>query len=481
MNLNIDAQCDRIVQKLKAAAAADPAFAVFGANRHRYVIGPSVSEAQVRAFETAHGIALPEPYAAFLRRIGNGSTEDGSYYGSAAGPFYGIYPLGFGLDDFLEYKDGCLATLPFVRPDMPASEWQEATRLFDDENVSDDDFDEACRRLYGGLLPIGSQGCQSYHALVLQGPYAGRIVNIDTERSPPVFAFEANFLDWYERWLDEILSGILLKDGPNWFAYTMGGDDAHLLKVFNTADQTSEKLAALGGFRKLRSISAKSADEVAKIAASDDPELRRDAVLILAEFAYAQARAPLHDLLNGPEADQLTACSAIHWFAKDHAVDWVDRVGPICARTGDIELFRHASYILQSSGRDCSAYLVPAASHPDEAIRAQAIYALGKGVQTSQAIDAILTALTDVSPKVVHTALQAHQKAFDDRFIAAYAAIARRFEVDENYIQVNLRHRLKAIGYDAIPAFLAAFDRGKVRTGGFWSRLLGRQNRMQVR
>lgn len=473
MKPEIDAQCARIVGKLKTAAAADPTFAVFGAKNHRYAIGPIISEAQVRAFEIEHGVDLPEHYRAFLMQVGNGAPGGGDR--AAAGPFYGIYPLGSGIDAFVFGRGGHLGMLPFVRPDMPQSEWEEVAKPVDADDISDDEYALSQSRLFGGLLPIGHQGCQSYHALVLQGPAAGRVVNVDTDGYLPVFCFEANFLDWYERWLDEIISGILLKDGPNWFGYTMGGDDAHLLKVFNAAENKSEKLAALDGFGKLRSISAKSADEVARIATSDDPELRRKAVLILTEFAYPQARRPLRDLLEGNEADQLTACQALHWYAKGYAVDWVDKVGPIAEKTSNIELFRFASYVLEASGRDCTGYLAPAASHPDEAIRGAAIHAIGKGVQSSDTIDAILRGLTDESPKVVHTALQAHKKPFDDRFLQAYASIARRYEVDEHYILTNLQHRLKAVGYGSIREFIADFDAGKVPRRSFWSRLFWRK------
>ncbi|WP_443750227.1 HEAT repeat domain-containing protein [Asticcacaulis solisilvae] len=474
MTPDIDAQCIRIVRKLKAAAAADRTFAVFGAESHRYAIGPKVSEAQIRAFETEHGIDLPAHYRAFLTQVGNGTPDRNGR--SAAGPFYGIYPFGAKIDAFVYKQNGHLRAQPFVNPDMPQSEWDEAAKPLDADDISDDDYAEGNRRLFGGLLPIGHQGCQSYHALVLQGPNAGRVVNVDVDRYLPQFCFEANFLDWYERWLDEIISGIATKDGPNWFGYSMGGDDEHLLTVFNSTDKRSEKSAALDGFGKLTSISAKSVDEMVRIAASDDPDFRRKAFLILAEFAYPQAHRFLHDHLEGDEGQQLTACQAIHWYAKDHAAEWVDRVGPIAESTSNVELFRFASYVLEASGRDCSRYLVPAASHPNEDIRGAALYAIGKSVQAPDAIDALLRGLSDESPKVVHAALQAHKKALDDRFIAAYASIARRFKIDEHYIHANLGHHLKAIGYDSIPAFVADFEAGKVPRRSFWSRLLGRKS-----
>ena len=471
MTPDIDAQCARIVEKLKAAAAADPTFAVFGSNSHKYRIGPTVSEAKIRAFESEHGIALPIHYRAFLQQVGNGAP--GSDDRPSAGPFYGIYPLGFGINDFLDDHAGHLRKIPFVRPDMRQDEWDEVTKRPSGDEVSDDDYALIAEHIWGGLLPIGHQGCQSYHVLVLHGPHTGRVVNIDTELYMPLFSFEDNFLDWYERWLDEILSGILLTKGPNWFGYTMGGDDRHLLNVFNATSDKDEKLAALKGFGKLISISPESVDALCGIAACEDPELRRKAVIMLVKFAYPQARDALEDLLKGSEEDQSEACLAIYTLARDHADAWVDVVGPIAATTDNVELFRSAGYVLQSSGKDCSAYLVPAASHPNEAIRGQALYSIGQGVQSSGTIDAILKGLHDESAKVVHAALQAHKTPFDDRFLAAYASIAARYPVEEYYVLANLSHRLKTIGYTSTPKFVADFKAGRVGRKSFWSRIFG--------
>ena len=473
MKEDIDAQCARIVEKLRQAVAADPTFAVFGASRHNYAIGPTVSEETIRAFESGHGIALPEHYRAFLKKVGNGGP--GADNRVAAGPFYGIFALGLGIHEFIDGDGDHFGIMPFIRPDMPRSEWEEAIKRLDSDRRSGDYFDRVCGRVFRGLLPIGHQGCQNFHALVLQGPERGRVVNVDIELSPPVFCFEANFLDWYERWLDEIVSGILLKKGPTWFGYRMGGDDTQLLKVFKETDDKTEKLAALDGFGKLTAISAKSTGELPRIAACDDPDLRRKAVVILTEFAYALARHPLEDLLEGPEEDQLTACESIHSFAKDHATEWIDRVGPIAAKTNNSELFRSASYVLEASGADCSHYLLPATSHQDEAIRQRAIQAIGKGVQTSETIDAILKGLSDEAPGVVHAALQAHDKPFDDRFFEVYAAIASRFKVDEHYILTNLGYCLKAAGYASVDAFMADFEAKMGRRQVFQWRVFGRE------
>ena len=51
----------------------------------RYVLGRPLSEHKLRAFEAAHGIALPDDYRAFVATVGNGNREPGARQ---------IFPLG---------------------------------------------------------------------------------------------------------------------------------------------------------------------------------------------------------------------------------------------------------------------------------------------------------------------------------------------------------------------------------------------------
>ena len=84
--------------------------------------------------------------------------------------------------------------------------------------MSDEEYDLAAGNIYAGILPIVSQGCTYLNGLVVTGPYKGRVVNLDFEFGEPSFAFEENFLDWYERWLDEVILGALDKS-PSWFGF----------------------------------------------------------------------------------------------------------------------------------------------------------------------------------------------------------------------------------------------------------------------
>ncbi len=211
-------QIARLEEKLQKAKETDIHFKVFGAGSHRYNINPPVSIFEVDAFEQHYGIQLPECYRSFILNIGNGGR---SYLHSGAGPFFGIYPLGDNLNDLihrnvhLHLKKTCS-----LGPKISTTEWDEIIEPLYEDDVTDEDFETLNGNLYGGILPLGSQGCSYIHALVLNGPYKGRILNLDkAEQIPPVFSEHNNFLDWYENWLDEIISGKLITITPSWFGY----------------------------------------------------------------------------------------------------------------------------------------------------------------------------------------------------------------------------------------------------------------------
>src|SRR5262245_8500573 len=80
---------DDLADLLRRLRAADVRRRVFGSDQHGYRLGPASSDVELVAFESAHGVKLPEDYRRFLNTVGNGG----------AGPFYGLEPLGsFGRD-----------------------------------------------------------------------------------------------------------------------------------------------------------------------------------------------------------------------------------------------------------------------------------------------------------------------------------------------------------------------------------------------
>lgn len=212
-------QIGRIKKKLIEAKQIDKDCLVFGASIHKYEMHPPATICQVEAFETTYEVQLPDCYRAFVLHVGNGGT---SYQNSGAGPYYGIYTLGHHLnalvyeDPRIFLKNNCC-----MHPDMTNTQWKELTKILDEDGLSDEVYYEEFAKIYGGILPLGSQGCTYLHGLVLNGPYKGKVANLEMSADQkPFFAPDTNFLDWYERWLDEIISGKLIKKSPSWFGYT---------------------------------------------------------------------------------------------------------------------------------------------------------------------------------------------------------------------------------------------------------------------
>ncbi|NVN17254.1 hypothetical protein GUA46_02785 [Muricauda sp. HICW] len=211
-------QIARLKKKLQRAKERDHLYKVFGAGSHRYELNAPASCSIIDAIEQHYEIQLPECYKSFVLNIGNGGR---SYLCSGAGPFFGIYPVGENLDDLIHGKvEQHLKKSCSIYPNMSTIQWDKMTDSLYDDDITDEDYEELNGNLYGGLLPIGSQGCSYIHALVLNGPYKGRVVNMDRgEQIPPRFSEYTNFLDWYEGWLDEIISGKLITITPSWFGY----------------------------------------------------------------------------------------------------------------------------------------------------------------------------------------------------------------------------------------------------------------------
>jgi len=215
---NHDDQIQRIKVKIFEAKRADRRLKVFGADQHRYVLHEPTTLQAVTDFETRFGLDLTDCYKAFVLEVGNGGV---GYQDSGAGPFYGIYPFGKEVDELVyqnaeEFlKKDCL-----LDPDMTDKTWKgligKSSRKSNGSSVGGT---LGAGDLWAGILPIGSQGCTYLHGLVLNGPHKGRVVNIDAEKQKPKFAHEETFLDWYERWLDEVISGDLMKSTAGWFGY----------------------------------------------------------------------------------------------------------------------------------------------------------------------------------------------------------------------------------------------------------------------
>ncbi|UQZ34116.1 hypothetical protein C2I18_11605 [Paenibacillus sp. PK3_47] len=212
-NSNKETQPDRIKSKLIQAKQKDAGFSVFGASSHQYRVKEKLAAQELADWQTRHQITLPEPYMQFLTEIGNGG----------AGPYYGIYSFGKAAS-FTEPE--ALHAKAVLHPGMAPEEWNGLLGpMIGDEDISDEEYDKVRNKVLGGMLCIGTQGCEYEMYLVVKGEHKGRVVYTSDFHPdhPFFFVYEESFLDWYERWLDEIILGHNIV----WFGSTRPEEDCN--------------------------------------------------------------------------------------------------------------------------------------------------------------------------------------------------------------------------------------------------------------
>jgi len=435
----------RIQQKLAQAKAADKNLEVFGADAHQYHLNPPVSEAEVLAFEKKYGVQLPECYRAFMLTVGDAKAKKSDFI---AGPYYGLYAFGTSVDSLLYEKIETYLKAPCnLSPDMTQEEWETLSDplLFSEEEEEEDDdkYFAELAKVFGGLLPLGSQGCTYEHALVLNGKYAGRVVNVDLDLAQPKFAFEANFLDWYERYLDEVISGQLIDDRPTWFGYHRGEPAEVLLNEYeHTTDRKTQTDCLEGVYHKKPPLEPALLDKIEKLIALNNED--RDFLIeILSQSSYERAKPYLQDLVT---KDPKKVFQFVWWYAKDHCADWVSVVKELLPTITDERTFDFATYLLTEGDDNFEEVILPFTDNENLQIRSTAYYTLGESKKKEQYLDTFIKGLQETDTGVLCTVMQALSGVEDKRLLPYYKAIAKRFPEEKDYVLSNLEYRLASFG-----------------------------------
>ena len=444
-------QLQRIQQKLAQAKAADKDLQVFGASSHKYHLNPPVTEAEVLAFEKKYGVRLPECYRAFMLTIGDAKAKKIDFI---AGPYYGLYAFGTQVDDLLyEGSEIYLKAPCALSSDMTQEEWESLSAPLELDDFEDDEEDGYVievedkyfaerAKVFGGLLPLGSQGCTYYHALVLNGKYAGRVVNVDLDLAQPKFAFETNFLDWYERYLDEVISGQLMDKRPTWFGYHRGEAAEVLLNEYEQITDRKNQTDCLDGvYHKRPPLSDGILDKVEALIALNNED-KDFLIKILTLSSYERAKPYLQTLVTEKPKKVF---QYIWWFAKDHCADWVPAVKELLPTITDEETFNFATYLLTET-EDFEEDVLPFTDNANPQIRSTAYYTLGKSEKKEQYLDTFIKGLQETDNDVLRTVIQTISGVKDERLLPYYKQIAKRFSKDEDYILSNLKRALEPFG-----------------------------------
>lgn len=364
-------QLDRIKQKLIEAQKVDKSLSVFGADKHKYILHNPITEEEISAFESKFNVNIPDAYRQFITKIGNGGT---SYQNSGTGPYYGVYKFGEQIDAILTEPNTYLSLPCPIFPNITDEEWNKMTRK--GEELIDNEYMQINNFVFQGLLPIGTQGCSYETVLVIGGDYKGRIIYVDISMvQKPKFAYEDNFLDWYERWLDEVIAGYLF-DTPSWFGYSIGGNDIELIEKINNTSDENLKITYINGLFKMPKIEEATIVFLEKEINSPNSTISYLALKLLTKHDYYKAKSFLKSMVY---ENSITVFNLLSCHAKPFADEWIEEIKHLLSNDSiDEELFLFITYVLADSQWHNSYLIIPYCSHKNEEIRTQARYTLHK-------------------------------------------------------------------------------------------------------
>ena len=175
------------LQTIRAKLDACTVLAADQPNAPRFALDGRLDDDALAAIEARLGLTLPADYRAFAQALGT----------RGPGPDYGL----IGLDAAEPGGDGGRFTQPFALTEefVPVDE--------DGEPVAPPIADDA--QLFDGTLRVAEIGCGYYHLMIVAGPRAGEVWVDYTCGDGSLAPAAPTFLDWYERWLDDMLAGYL--------------------------------------------------------------------------------------------------------------------------------------------------------------------------------------------------------------------------------------------------------------------------------
>ncbi|MFT6138201.1 MAG: hypothetical protein ACJAUJ_001292 [Salibacteraceae bacterium] len=459
-------QIERIKTKLPIAKEKDPSFIVFGANKHKYAANKPASNNEAEEFEKKYNVKLPECYKTFLTEIGNGGV---SYMNSSAGPFLGIFPLGVGTNELIGQPEKYFSNNCVLEPNMSDDFWQNLiAKLEIDEDISDEDYEFERAKVFGGILPIGSQGCTYLHGIILNGAYKGKVVNLDMDFQKPKFTHENNFLDWYERWLDEVLDGTLMQDGPTWFGYGIGGSPENLFFKWKKSDSDGEKQIILNAILGKAYINPSLLKEIEK-----SYILEPDNYMLLKIIVKSNYDLSLKYLLKLSETNFLKVIEIIRLHALEKGIEWIDSIDRNILLIQTHDQYLHIRKILDASKTNFGKIIIPLLNSDKKNIRSSVINTLGNLKQKHEYIAEYKIGLEDSDLTVVHHTLMALYECKDRTLIPYYQKVMERLANRTEHLETltfnSLERNLKL--FDLTPTGLVEYDVNKKTKKGifkFW-------------
>ena len=436
----VDNPIERIRQKLALAAEVDHEFTEFGSNEHRYTLNPPLSLEKVNQLQAKSGCDFPDDYINFITQIGNGGS--GPYGG--AGPYYGISAF----DDEIDRNGIGNCALPcLLSPNMDISQWSALCEVPDD--CSDEEFDIICDKVHQGTLYLGTCGCEYDLLLVVNGPYQGHILYTShwvNSNTPYTFSYESSFIEWYERWLDEVILGY----DTSWFGHRMGGDENTLIKVAKNTDNIDQKIDAINSLTKLPKLSNNTLDFLEQQLNTDEIKLYKSVLNVLSEYSQDRAVSYIKTELKVPYNEKTKIVIPIIYFKqKDNLQLFKNDLLPILKETDDNDTLSHIGYILTSLDSIRVEDFYPFFTHKNQALVISAMYAASLDIDLEYKIELFFDNIISKNKNISLIAIQSATKTnkMNDNLLPYLKKAWQLYPTEKDpYIRTNIESYINKIG-----------------------------------
>lgn len=377
-----------ILELLEKAKKADFEFKVFGADKHRYKLNPTVSMGEVLKWEEDFNIKLPDDYVYFLTQIGNGG----------AGPYYGLYSL----DELRQqqyYKRQDNKQNPIIDASLSKEKWNELMEQLD--SADDDMYEEIEQYINTGVVIIGTQGCTYDNLLMCNGSETGKIVYIDwnLEGEYPPFLTRMSFFEWYIGFFEDIIAEYSVCS----YGYNKRGTQQDLQQDYSKSYRLEDKLINLQGFLRFDTLAVETLDFLYNI---HDVEVDSARLAILLKFKADLGMNLFDKFIEGENIS--AAISNIRRIPKEIQQKYYKKAIEILYEDNDCDKKTLLFYI---SDQECRRALdiieFAKTTAADNELQSIAIYVLGKCVDAMDYEECFIAWMKGENYRIAHTALQA--------------------------------------------------------------------------
>ncbi len=426
-------QVNRIKEKMPKALICDMNFTNFGAKNHKYIWNKPCSEEDLKKFEKENLVEIPRSYRIFLSAISNG------------GPFFGCGL--YSLEDIRIY--GNIKKDSIFYPEMTEEEFDKIQNEFNKEDSIDDPN-------YDGLLIIGTIAYTYDFAIIVSGKYKGRILLTDGNMERPFqFVHDENFLDYYERWIDDLTSGMNMTR----FDISYPGDEEELIKKFNETKDELERYYLFMSIIRFKNPSKEAIDLCKDICSSDYGEdIKERALIRLYKFERGLCFKFIDQYLSGSKIEKAIAIKIISATQDKLEIEkYFPRLIDLMEESSNYEFekndevnsFNRICFILSDNKKDFMDLYIPFFKHEDEKIRAAAIWNSGHVINARFFCKEYIVGLKDESERVVLATIQALQTIgiFQKDLLPYLNEAYEKFPEENYHIRESIGTLLKSWGF----------------------------------